>query len=89
MNPSRYLNVVLTVLALMLGMNLYVQLADGTAEMLSPAHAAEARGIGSQAERQQAMVQELKAMNSKLDRIDSTLNTKTFKVETQGMTPSE
>lgn len=93
MKSLRYLNLVLTVIALLLSLNLYVQFADGPAgDMLSPAtkaYAGEARGIGSQGERQQVMIEELKSMNAKLDRIDSTLNNKTIKVQQQGLGNAE
>lgn len=79
MKTLRYLNSVLTVIAVLLTLNLYVQLtapAGATvASFATPAHAAadEKRGVGSQAARQAEMVNAIKQMAKTTEMINATL----------------
>ena len=80
MKTLRYLNSVLTVIAVLLTLNLYVQLTapagGNVASFTTPAHAAEAkRGVGSQAARQNEMTKAIKQLAKTAEMINVTLTT--------------
>jgi len=89
MKTLRYLNTVLTVIALLLTLNLYVQLtgtpAGGMVSPASEAHAAETKGVGSSAARQQQMVKSLESLNSTLSSMNQTLTNGSVRVRVDSM----
>lgn len=93
MKTLRYLNCVLTVLAILLTLNVYVQLtgspAGGSLSMTTPAHAAPAplaekpvRGVGSSP---QAQLDELKQINETLSQLTGRLTDGTMRVKVDSM----
>lgn len=82
MKTLRYLNSVLTVIAVLLTLNLYVQLTapagSPAVSFATPAHAAEAkRGVGSQAARQNDMIKAIKQLSKSAEMINVTLTSGT------------
>ena len=78
MKQLRYMNSVLTVIAVLLTLNLYAQLtgtpAGGVVSTAQQAHAADrAQGVGSQAARQQEMVDQLRSLNETVSTLSTTL----------------
>ncbi|MEM9753498.1 MAG: hypothetical protein AAF916_08945 [Planctomycetota bacterium] len=75
MRSLRYLNGILTVLAVLLAVNTWVLIAGTPAgTLLSPANEAHAQGVGGNAERQAQIVAELKSLNSAVKGLESKLN---------------
>lgn len=90
MKTLRYLNTVLTVIALLLTLNLYVQLTGTPAgAMVSTANeahaAAEPKGVGSTAARQQAMVEALDSLNTSVSAINKTLTDGSVRVRVDSL----
>ncbi len=87
LNTLRYANAVLTVIAMLLTLNLYVLLAGTPAgSALSPtseARAGDARGVGSQAERQQEILQALVELKLGVDQINTTLTGGSLRVKVE------
>ena len=76
----RYLNVILTVLTLVLGLNLYVQFGQ-LPSGVSEAEAAPARGgIPDEGAQRYEIITQLKALNTKVDRTNSILSSGNMKV---------
>jgi hypothetical protein len=68
MRNLRYLNGILTVLAVLLALNTWVLVAGSPAgQLISPTQDAHAQGVGGNGARQAQMLDELKATNKKLD----------------------
>jgi hypothetical protein len=89
MSHLKYLNVVLTALTLVLTLNLVVHVMDSPVSLTSEAHAAEARGVGSQAERQQAILNELESINTTVKAINTTLTSGDLRVKMDATPGSE
>ena len=72
MTASKYLNTVLTVLAVLLGLNLWAGIHQGpAAEVLDPAASAYAQGGANPAAQRQAMVDELKTISASMDELNT------------------
>lgn len=88
MKTLRYSNTILTVIAVLLTLNLYITLADSpagsTLSAANEAHAAEARGVGSQAERQQEILKALTDMKASVEKINTTLTSGALRVKVEG-----
>lgn len=88
MKTLRYLNTVLTVLAILLTLNIYLQLtgspAGSTVSTANEAHAAtdKPRGVGSSA---QAQLDELKSINDTLNQLAGRLTDGTMRVKVDSM----
>ncbi|MEO1237302.1 MAG: hypothetical protein AAFX76_10995, partial [Planctomycetota bacterium] len=86
MNSLRYLNRVLTVLAILLTVNIYVQLTGTAAgSAVSTANVAHARGdtpkgVGSTAAREQAQLEELRSLNRAVAQLNTTLTNGSVRV---------
>ncbi len=93
MKTVRYLNSVLTVLAVLLTLNLYMQLAGAPAGSLPGTSVAQAnnepRGVGSQAARQQAIVDELKALNATVRQLQASLADGSIRVKVDALPDSD
>ncbi|MEM7577649.1 MAG: hypothetical protein AAF328_09250 [Planctomycetota bacterium] len=75
MRNLRYLNGILTVLAVLLAVNTWVLIAGSPAgALLSPTNEAHAQGVGGNAERQAQIVAELKQVNRAVDGLSKQLN---------------
>lgn len=75
MRNLRYLNGILTVLAVLLAVNTWVLVAGSPAgAVLSPTTQAHAQGVGGAAERQAQIVTELKSLNNAVKGLDAKLN---------------
>ena len=90
MKTLRYLNTVLTLIALLLTLNLYVQItATPAGAAISPATPAMAadqpRGVGSSAAREAAQLEEMQAMNQKLSTIAAALVDGSMRVKVDSM----
>ncbi len=74
MRNLRYLNGILTVLAVLLAVNTWVLIAGSPAgALLSPTGEAHAQGVGGNAERQAQVVDELKKLNGSVNDLSSQL----------------
>ena len=86
MKSSKYLNTVLTVIAVLLWLNLWVgahQSPTGAAlDMTEQAHAAGRTDSGQQRAR---MIEELSALGSKMDGMNKKLSDGSIKVQVQGL----
>lgn len=81
MRNLRYLNGILTVLAVLLAVNTWVLIAGSPAgTLLTPTNEARAQGVGGSAERQAQIVRELQSLNRAVDalhaKLDGGLNVK-------------
>jgi len=91
MRSLRYLNTVLTLIAILLTLNLWTVWTAGPApvELASDAHAAPAVdpmiGTENSGERQKQMVGELKALNKAVSALDSTLTSGKVRVTVDSM----
>ena len=92
MKTLRYLNSILTVIAVLLTINVYVQLtgtpAGTTLSVATEAQAADKnpkRGVGATAAREAAQLEELKAINVGLDRLAASLTNGSIKVQVESM----
>lgn len=83
MKHLRYLNAVLTVIAVLLTLNLYAVWTTGPATRPTAAHAE------AFPQPQQRTVDQLKRINDKLDAMHTTLRTKTFKVTVENLPESD
>lgn len=81
MKHLRYLNAVLTVIAVLLTLNLYAMWTLGPATTPSYAHAA-AKPFPQP---QQQTVDQLKLVNKKLDALEQTLTSETFQVTVENL----
>lgn len=81
MKHLRYLNAVLTVIAVLLTLNLYAMWTTGVATAPRYAHAA-AKPFPQP---QQQTVDQLKLVNKKLDALEQTLTSETFKVTVENL----
>ena len=88
MKTLRYSNAVLTVMAVLLTLNLYVLLAGtpagSTLSAATEARAGDARGVGSQAERQQEILQALTDLKLGVEQINTTLTGGALRVKIDG-----
>ncbi|MEM1028433.1 MAG: hypothetical protein AAGJ38_10150 [Planctomycetota bacterium] len=88
MKTLRYLNTVLTVIAILLTLNVYLQLtgtpAGGAVSVAQEAHAADkpGRGVGSSA---QAQLDQLKEINANLSRLSGKLSDGSVRVKVDSM----
>ncbi|MEM1027101.1 MAG: hypothetical protein AAGJ38_03370 [Planctomycetota bacterium] len=74
MRNLRYLNGILTVLAVLLAVNTWVLIAGSPAgALLSPTNEVHAQGVGGNAERQAQIVAELKELNGTVNGLSSQL----------------
>ena len=87
MKTVRYLNSVLTVIAVLLTLNLYVQLTVGGPAVASTAHAADTakKGVGSTAARQAEMVRSLDELVKVNTLINQTLTNATISVKVENL----
>ncbi len=89
MKTLRYLNSVLTVIAVLLTLNLYVQLTapvgPTAVSFATPAHAAakDKRGVGSQAARQGEMINAIKQLAKTTETIKATLSGAPLRVQVE------
>ena len=88
MKTLRYSNAVLTVIAVLLTLNLYVLLAGTPAgsalSAATEARAGDARGVGSQAERLQEIHQAMTDLNLSVEQINTTLTGGALRVKLEG-----
>lgn len=85
MRSLKYLNTVLTLIAVLLTLNLWTAwTASPAAERIHFAAPAHAQGVGSTAERQVQMVQELKSLNQSVSRLEKTLTSGKVRVKVEG-----
>ncbi|MEE9404963.1 MAG: hypothetical protein V3V20_08715 [Algisphaera sp.] len=94
MKHLRYLNSVLTVIAILLTLSLYTQLTSPShgpvASFATPAHAAErAKGVGSQAARQEAMVKSLESLVKSVDQLNANLTNGSARVQVENFPAAE
>ncbi|MEM9420225.1 MAG: hypothetical protein AAGA25_14395 [Planctomycetota bacterium] len=87
MKTLRYLNTVLTVIAILLTLNVYIQLtgtpAGGAVSVAQEAHAADKpRGVGSSA---QAQLDQLKEINENLARLSGKLTDGSVRVKVDSL----
>lgn len=86
MQQSRYLNAVLTVIAVLLGLNLWVGAHQSPAgSALDPSGQAMAIGSTDAGQQRTAMIEALKTLNSKVDAMSSKLTDGTLKVEIKNL----
>ena len=79
---NRYLNGVLTAIALLLAMNLWVNMhQNDAAASLDPATEAMAQGTVSAGQQREAMIREINALGSKIDAIGSKLTDGSVRVK--------
>lgn len=93
MRSLRYLNTILTLIAVLLTLNLWTAWTASPSpavDFATEARAADDRpsGVGGSAARQKAMVDELKSMNKKLDSIETTLTSGKMRVKIDSMPAS-
>jgi len=75
MTASKYLNTVLTVLTVLLGLNLWTGMHQSpAAEALDPATSAYAQGGANPAAQRQAMIDELKSISTSMDALNTKLD---------------
>ncbi|MFN3168525.1 MAG: hypothetical protein ACE37H_15805 [Phycisphaeraceae bacterium] len=85
MNNSKYLNAVLTAIALLLGLNLWVGAHQSpAAAAMDPAGEALAQGKTTAGEQRSQMIAELKALGTKVDAMSKKLGDGSVKVTVQG-----
>ncbi len=85
MNNSKYLNAVLTVIALLLGLNLWVGAHQSSASAaFDPATDALAQGTTDAGAQRKAMIDELKSLGSKVDAMSKKLTDGSIKVQVEG-----
>lgn len=85
MNNSKYLNAVLTVIALLLGLNLWVGAHQSpAAAAIDPASDALAQGTTDAGTQRKAMIDELKALNTKVDAMSKKLTDGSITVKVEG-----
>lgn len=86
MPHNRYLNGVLTAIALLLAMNLWVNLHQSDAAgSLDPATEALAQGATSPAQQRETMIREINALGTKIDAIGSKLTDGSVRVKVDSM----
>lgn len=86
----RYLNGVLTVIAVLLALNFWTVAGSGSltgAVQTVEAQADSGRGVGSTAARQQEMVQALSRIQQSVDRIERTMTSGSLVVKIDGERP--
>lgn len=90
MKHLRYLNSLLTVIAVLLTLNLYVQVTAPASvttavNLATPAHAAakDKRGVGSQAARQGEMIAAIKQLAKTTETINATLSGAPLRVQVE------
>ncbi|MEM9019922.1 MAG: hypothetical protein AAGC44_05105 [Planctomycetota bacterium] len=90
MANNRYLNGVLTAIALLLAMNLWVNLHQKEASAsLDPATEAMAQGTVSPAQQREAMIREINALGDKIDAIGNKLTDGSIRVKVDSMPESD
>ena len=92
MKTLRYLNTVLTVIAVLLTLNVYLQLtaspagaAVSTATEARAADKSKAKGVGSTAAREQAQLEALQDINSNLAALSTKLSDGSVRVKVDSM----
>jgi len=86
MANNRYLNGVLTAIALLLGMNLWVNMHQSeAAASLDPATEALAQGTVSPAQQRESMIREINALGAKIDAIGAKLSDGSVRVKVDSM----
>jgi hypothetical protein len=80
MNASRYFQVVLTVIAVLLALNLWTA---WTASPAGFAQSAYAQGTVNAAQQRVEMIDQLKKLNATVDRLDRTLTSGNLTVQTR------
>jgi hypothetical protein len=85
MNNSKYLNAVLTAIALLLGLNLWVGAHQSpAAAAMDPSAEALAQGKVTAGEQRSQMITELKAIGTKVDALSKKLGDGSVKVTVEG-----
>ena len=85
MQNSKYLNAVLTTIALLLGLNLWVGAHQSpAAAAMDPASSALAQGKTDSGEQRAQMITELKSLNTKIDAMSKKLSDGSIKVKVEG-----
>ena len=85
MNNSNYLNAVLTLIALLLGLNLWVGAHQSpAAAAIDPASNALAQGKTDAGEQRAQMIDQLKTLNTKMDALSTKLGDGSVKVKVEG-----
>ncbi len=86
MNNSKYLNTVLTVIAVLLGLNLWVGAHQSpAAAAMDPATEALAQGRTDAGAQRKAMIDELKNLGSKVDAMSKKLGDGSVKVTVESL----
>lgn len=86
MNNSKYQNAVLTAIAVLLGMNLWVGAHHApAAAALDPSSEALAQGRVDAGQQRAAMITELKALGTKVDAMNKKLTDGSVKVKVEGL----
>jgi len=86
MRSLRYLNTVLTIIAVLLTLNLYVGVTGGNVSWQSEAHAAGLPNAGAQ---RKAQTDLLKRLVSQLDELKSILTSGQARVKVEGSTDND
>lgn len=85
MISTKYLNTVLTAIALLLALNLWVGIHDAPASSaIEPANEAHAQGRVDAGQQRAAMIEELKGLNGKIDTLSKKLGDGSVKVKVEG-----
>ena len=85
MKNQRYLNSVLTAIALLLAMNLWVNVHDSDAPALGLESQAMAQGSVSPAQQREAMIREIQALGAKIDAVGTKLTDGSARVKVDSM----
>lgn len=86
MNNSKYLNTVLTVIAVLLGLNLWVGMHRApSGSALDPSGTAHATGRIDAGQQRARMIEELSALGGKIDSVGKKLTDGSIKVQVQSM----
>ncbi len=85
MRSLRYLNTILTLIAVLLTLNLWTAWTTGSAPAVDLAHQAHAQGASSSGDRQQTMIEKLTSIDKKVGDIDATLTSGQVRVKIDSM----
>jgi len=85
MKSLRYLNLILTVIAVLLTVNVWVQFTRTPVELATPAVAAEGEGLQNPANQRNEMIQLLRKQVAATENLHALLKSGTVKVKVDGM----
>lgn len=85
MTNQRYLHGVLTAIALLLAMNLWVNLHDSETPALGLESQAMAQGATSPAQQRETMIREIQALGAKIDAVGTKLTDGSARVKVDSM----